>query len=431
MRRVYERILGIRGQLITLAADGVALGELALISAKGKTLYASVLRIDGKLATLQVFGDTRGLSTHSQVSFLGRELMATCGQGLLGRQLNALGQPIDHGPKILGRELILNAPPYNPIRRRLPSELIRTNIPMIDVFNCLVKSQKIPIFSVAGEPYNALLMRIASQTDADVVIIGGIALRFDDYQMFVDKSQELSGKALLFIHQAIDPPVQGLLIPDMALACAEHFATAGSDVLVLLTDMSAFANALKEIMVDMDQIPATRGYPGSLYSELAARYEKAVDIDGGGSVTIISVTTMPGGDLTHPIPDNTGYITEGQFYLMGGKIDSFGSLSRLKQQVIGKGTREDHQELANCQIRLYAEAEKARERAAMGFHLSRWDGQLLRFASLFEEELMGLDINLTLEKALDTGWHILSKSFARDEVGIRQSLLSKYWPDEN
>ena len=216
-------------------------------------------------------------------------------------------------------------------------------------------------------------------------------------------------------------------MPDMALACAEKFAVQDKDVLVLLTDMTAFGDAIKEIAITMDQIPSNRGYPGSLYSDLASRYEKAVDIEGSGSITIISVTTMPGGDVTHPIPDNTGYITEGQFYLHGGRIDPFGSLSRLKQQVIGKVTREDHGDLANAQIRLYAEGKKARERKAMGFRLSRWDEKLLHFAGLFEDRMMTLEVNLPLEEALDLGWRTLAECFEAHETAIKQSLVDKYW----
>jgi V/A-type H+/Na+-transporting ATPase subunit B len=178
----------------------------------------------------------------------------------------------------------------------------------------------------------------------------------------------------------------------------------------------------------MDQVPSNRGYPGSLYSDLASRYEKAVDIENSGSITIVSVTTMPGGDVTHPVPDNTGYITEGQFYLHDGRIDPFGSLSRLKQQVIGKVTREDHGELANALIRLYADAKKARDRGSMGFKLSKWDEKLIRYANLFEEKLMSLEVNIPLEEALDLGWMILSECFLFEEVSIKKQLLEKYWP---
>jgi V/A-type H+-transporting ATPase subunit B len=235
-------------------------------------------------------------------------------------------------------------------------------------------------------------------------------------------------KTVMYIHRAIDPAVECLLVPDMALACAERFAINDKNVLVLLTDMTAFADAIKEISITMDQVPSNRGYPGSLYSDLAARYEKAVLIEGSGSITIVAVTTMPGDDVTHPVPDNTGYITEGQFYLHQGRIDPFGSLSRLKQLVIGKVTREDHSDLANGMIRLYAESKKARERQGMGFKLSRWDEQLLNYSHLFEERMMNLEVNYALEEALDLGWQTLAECFQADEVGIKQSILTKYWP---
>lgn len=434
MKKIYERIVDMRGNLLTVVAQGVSLGELARIHKKsGQSTYASVLSIDGEKVTLQCFENTRGIFTNDRVTFLGRQMQVICSEALMGRRFNGSGDPIDNGPTVTGEHLEIGAPSFNPVRRIIPREMVRTNIPMIDVFNCLVKSQKIPIFSVPGEPYNALLMRIANQTDADVVIIGGMGLRFDDYQAFIDNAEKSGSleKTVMFIHQATDPAVECLLVPDMALACAEKFATQDKNVLVLLTDMTAFADSIKEIMITMDMVPSNRGYPGSLYSDLASRYEKAVDIDGSGSITIISVTTMPGGDVTHPIPDNTGYITEGQFYLHGGRIDPFGSLSRLKQQVIGKVTREDHGDLANTQIRLYADSKKAKERQSMGFKLSKWDEKLLYFCKLFEERMMNLEVNYTLEEALDLGWLTLETCFDKNEVGIKQYLIDKYWPKKS
>lgn len=433
MRKIYDRIIDMRGNLITVAAEGVSLGEVARIhKSNGTSTYASVLRFEDDLVTLQVFESTRGISTGDRVTFLNRQIRAAFSDSLLGRRLNGIGAAIDEGPELFGEEVEIGQPSFNPVRRIIPRELVRTNIPMIDLFNCLVKSQKIPIFSEAGEPYNALLMRIANQTDADVVVLAGMGLRFDDYQAFIDNAEKAGSieKTVMFIHQATDPPVECLLVPDMALAVAEKFALEGKDVLVLMTDMTSFADSIKEIAITMDQIPSNRGYPGSLYSDLAARYEKAIDIDGSGSITIISVTTMPGGDVTHPIPDNTGYITEGQFYLHGGMIDPFGSLSRLKQQVIGKVTREDHGEVANTMIRLYADSKKARERQGMGFKLSRWDEKLLRYSFLFEERMMNLEVNLPLEEALDLGWITLAECFEVEEIGVKKQISDKYWPKE-
>jgi V/A-type H+-transporting ATPase subunit B len=433
MRKVYDRILDMRGNLIVVTAENVSLGEMALIHKKdGTYTYASVLRFEKDLVTLQVFENTRGISTGDKVTFLNKMMRITYSNSLLGRCLNGIGKPIDFGPEVMGEEIDIQIPTFNPVRRIIPREMVKTNIPMIDVFNCLVKSQKIPIFSIAGEPYNPLLMRIANQTDADIVVIGGMGLRFDDYQAFLENAEKEGSleKTVMFVHQATDPAVECLLVPDMALASAEKFAIQGKNVLVLLTDMTAFADAIKEIAITMDQIPSNRGYPGSLYSDLALRYEKAVDITESGSITIVSVTTMPGGDVTHPIPDNTGYITEGQLYLHEGCIDPFGSLSRLKQNVIGKVTREDHGDLANTMIRLYADAKKAREREAMGFKLSKWDEKLLRFSNLFEKQMMSLEVNIFIEEALNLGWQILAECFAVTEIGIKKELSDKYWPKE-
>lgn len=432
MRVVYEKINDLRGNLITVTAEGVSLGELARVDMKdGRSVFASVLRIQGDQVTLQVFQNTRGISTEDKVTFLKREMQAVYGESILGRRLSGAGIPIDGGPEIVGDSINIGMPSFNPVRRIIPREQVRTNIPMIDVFNCLVKSQKIPIFSVPGEPYNPLLMRIANQTDADVVIIAGMGLTFKDYQAFIDNAEQAGSmeKTIMFIHRATDPAVECLLVPDMALAVAEKFAINGKNVLVLLTDMTAFADAIKEISITMDMVPSNRGYPGSLYSDLASRYEKAVLIEGSGSITVIGVTTMPGDDVTHPIPDNTGYITEGQFYLHGGRIDPFGSLSRLKQLVIGKVTREDHGDLANAMIRLYAESKKSRERQSMGFKLSRWDEQLLHYSKLFEQRMMNLEVNYTLEEALDLGWKTLAECFQPDQVGIKQVYVQKYWPE--
>lgn len=431
MKTVHERIIDLRGNLITVKATGCGLGELARIDLKdGRKVLATVIRVEGELVTLQVFQNTRGISTNDRVTFLKRPMQAVFGDSLLGRRLSGSGVPIDGGPEIVGEDIRIGTPSFNPVRRIIPREMVRTNIPMIDLFNTLVKSQKIPIFSIPGEPYNQLLMRIANQTDADVVVIGGMGLTFAEYQAFIDNA-ETSGsmnKTVMFIHRAIDPPVECLLVPDMALACAEKFAVLGKNVLVLLTDMTAFADSIKEIAVTMDQVPSNRGYPGSLYSDLASRYEKAVMIEGSGSITVVAVTTMPGDDVTHPIPDNTGYITEGQFYLHDGMIDPFGSLSRLKQLVIGKVTREDHADLANTMIRLYAESKKAREREGMGFKLSKWDEQLLHFSDLFEKRMMDLEVNCPLEEALDIGWKTLAECFQEHQVGIKQRLLDRFWP---
>lgn len=230
----------------------------------------------------------------------------------------------------------------------------------------------------------------------------------------------------MFIHTASDPTVECLLVPDISLAVAENFALNGKRVLVLLTDMTNFCDSLKEIAITMEQIPSNRGYPGDLYSQLAARYEKAVDFDTAGSITILAATTMPGDDVTHPVPDNTGYITEGQFYLKGGVIEPFGSLSRLKQQVNGK-TRDDHRTIMDTMIQLFASYRETIEKQAMGFQMSAWDKKLLHYGKIFEEKMMSLKVNIPLERALDLGWEILQECFTPEETGIKKSMIDKYW----
>jgi V/A-type H+-transporting ATPase subunit B len=309
--------------------------------------------------------------------------------------------------------------------------MIRTDVPMIDVFNSLVESQKIPIFSVAGEPYNALLARIGFQANADVIVFGGIGLVFDDFHFFRRSFEDhaIFHRTTMFVSLASDPVAERVPVPDLALALAERFAVEeGRRVLVLLTDMTAWADALKEEGITLERIPAHRGYLGDLYTQLAQRYERACEYRSGGSVTVLTVTTVPGDDITHPVPDNTGYITEGQLYLAGGVIDPFRSLSRLKQRVVGSATREDHGALANAMIRLYAQAEDAARKEAMAFELSEHDRRLLRFGALFRERFMGIEVSMPLEAALDAGWSTLAECFSPLELPIRAALVERYFP---
>ncbi|HPQ42227.1 MAG TPA: V-type ATP synthase subunit B, partial [bacterium] len=321
MRKVYHRIREIAGNVITLETDGIFNGELAEVASARGTSLAQVIRIDGRRVSLQVFAGSRGVSTQDEVRFLGRQMQVSTSANLLGRVFNGSGFPRDNGPDIRDDLVEVGGPSVNPAKRIIPRNMIRTGIPMIDVFNSLVESQKLPIFSVAGEPYNRLLARVAMQAEVDVIILGGMGLKYDDYLFFRNTLEEHGAlsRSVLFIHTASDPTVECLMVPDMALAVAEKYAVSGKKVLVLLTDMTNFSDALKEIAITMEQIPSNRGYPGDLYSQLAARYEKAVDFDDAGSITVLAVTTMPGDDVTHPVPDNTGYITEGQFYLRNGR----------------------------------------------------------------------------------------------------------------
>ena len=432
MRKVYHKIIQIAGNVITVEADGVANNDLAEVTSVRGTSLAQVIRLLDNKVFLQVFNGTRGINTGDEVRFLGHPMRVSASDALLGRIFTGAGVPRDGRPEIHDNMIEIGGPSVNPAKRIIPRKMIRTGIPMIDVFNTLVESQKLPIFSIAGEPYNELLARIAMQAEVDVIVLGGMGLKYDDYLTFrntLDEHGALS-RSVMFVHTAADPTVECLLVPDMSLAVAESFALEGKRVLVLLTDMTNFADAMKEIAITMEQVPSNRGYPGDLYSQLASRYEKAVDFDGAGSITILAVTTMPGDDVTHPIPDNTGYITEGQFYLRGGRIEPFGSLSRLKQNVNGK-TRADHRTVMDTMIRFYADYKETLEKQSMGFQMSSWDNKLLKYGKLFEKNMMDLSLNIQLEDALDLGWKILADCFDRTETGIKTSLLEQFWPNKD
>jgi V/A-type H+-transporting ATPase subunit B len=430
MRKIYHRIIQISGNVITIEAENVANGELAEVRSDRGVSLAQVIRLNHNRVSLQVFAGSRGISTDSEVRFLGRPMRVSASEALLGRIFTGNGSPRDNGPQLSDNMIDIGGPSVNPANRIIPRNMIRTGVPMIDVFNTLVESQKLPIFSVAGESYNQLLARIAMQAEVDVIVLGGMGLKYDDYLYFkntLDAHGALS-RTVMFIHTASDPTVECLLVPDMALAAAEYFATEHNKrVLVLLSDMTNFCDSLKEIAITMEQIPSNRGYPGDLYSQLAARYEKAVDFEDAGSITILAVTTMPGDDVTHPVPDNTGYITEGQFYLVHGRIEPFGSLSRLKQQVNDK-TRADHRTLMDTMIRLYAEYKEALEKQSMGFRMSDWDQKLLKYGEMFEDRMMDLSVNIPLEEALDLGWKTLSECFEPAETGIKSEMIRSFWP---
>jgi len=429
MRKVCTRILSIVGNVLTVRAEGVSYEELAEVSTSMGESLAQVIRLNKDLVYLQAFQGSRGISTGDEVTFLGHPMEIGFSSNLLGRAFNGSGIPRDGGPSLSENLIEISTPAVNPAKRIIPRRMIRTNIPMIDVFNSLVESQKLPIFSVSGEPYDELLARIALQAEVDIIILGGIGLKYDQYMYFkntLDDGGALA-RSIFFIHTASDPIVEGLMVPDMCLATGERFALDGKTVLVLLTDMTNFADALKEIAITMEQVPSNRGYPGDLYSQLAARYEKAVDFEGAGSITILAVTTMPGDDVTHPVPDNTGYITEGQFYLRNGRIEPFGSLSRLKQ-LVNKDTREDHRAIMDGMLQLYAQFKDTEEKRAMGFKMSDWDKKLLKYGKLFEENMMNLKVNIPLEKALDTGWKIMESCFNPEETNFRTELLQKFWP---
>ena len=429
MQKVYTKIDSIVGNVITVKAEGVKNSDLAEITSSTGVSLARVIKLDRDKVSLEVFSGAQGVSTGDSVRFLGYPMRVSFSENLLGRIFDGAGRPRDNGPELKENMIDIGGTSVNPSKRIMAKNMIRTGIPMIDVFNSLVESQKLPIFSVSGEPYNQLLARIAMQAEVDIIILGGMGLKYDDYLYFRDtleKSGALS-HTIMFIHTASDPTVECTLVPDLSLAVAEQFALQGKKMLVLLTDMTNFCDSLKETAITMEQVPSNRGYPGDLYSALASRYEKAVDFEGAGSVTILAVTTMPGDDVTHPVPDNTGYITEGQYYLRNGWIEPFGSLSRLKQNV-NKATREDHRPLMDGMIKLYSAYKDSLEKKSMGFMMSDWDEKLLKYGRLFESRLMDLSVNIPLEEALDEGWRILSECFEPNETLLKSDLIEKYWP---
>jgi len=440
----HQRIEAIIGNIMKVKIANIAqlkdiapcFGDLARVEDEGDYFsLAQVIKITDDEVSLQVFSGTQGLSTQASILFLGHSMQVTYSVNILGRIFNGVGEPMDGGSSLApDPKVSIESVTVNPVKRLLASNMIRTNIPMIDVFNCLVESQKIPIFSISGEPYNPFLARIAIQADADIVVFAGLGLIYDDFHFFRHQFEQAGvfARTVMFTNLASDPIVERLLVPDMALTVAERFAVEeGKRVLVLMTDMTAYADAMKEVGIAMEHVPSNRGYMGDLYSQLARRYEKACDYQGAGSVTILTVTTMPGNDVTHPVPDNTGYITEGQFYLHDNMIDPFGSLSRLKQHVIGKVTREDHSQIMNTMIRFYSSAVEAEQKQAMAFDLSDFDLRLLKFGQLFRQRFMVITVSIPLEDALDLCWQTLAECFEAEELLMKQALIDKYFPGRN
>ena len=431
-KKIYTQLEAITKATVSLKAAGVSNDELATVEGR----LAQVVKTKGDLVTLQVFAGTEGIPTNAEVSFHGEPPTLKVSEQLSGRFFNAYGLPIDGGPEVEGEERQVGGPSVNPYKRRQPSELIPTGIAGIDLNNTLVSGQKIPFFADPDQPYNQVMADVALRADVDKIILGGMGLSNDDY-LFFKHSFEAAGaldKIVSFVNTTEEPPVERLLIPDMALAAAEYFAVDKNEkVLVLLTDMTLYADALCIVSNRMDQIPSKDSMPGSLYSDLAKIYEKAVQLPDGGSITIIAVTTLNDGDITHAIPDNTGYITEGQLFLRAdsdtGKVivDPFRSLSRLKQLVQGKKTREDHSQVMNAGVRLYADAQNAKTKLENGFDLSDYDLRCLDYAKDYAVELLSIDVNIKIEEMLDTAWRLFAKHFKPEETGIKQALIDKYW----
>ena len=434
-QKIYTQITAITKATCSLKATGVGNDELATVNGK----LAQVVKIIGDDVTLQVFQGTEGIPTNAEVVFLGKAPSLKVSDQLAGRFFNAYGEPIDGGPAVEGEEVEIGGPSVNPVRRKQPYQLIATGIAGIDLNNTLVSGQKIPFFADPDQPYNQVMANVALRAEADKIILGAMGMTNDDYHYFRNdfSNAGVLDRIVIFVNNTENPAVERLLVPDMALAAAEYFAVKKQQkVLVLLTDMTLYADALAIVSNRMDQIPSKDSMPGSLYSDLAKIYEKAVQFPeeaGGGSITIIAVTTLSGGDITHAIPDNTGYITEGQLYLRRdsdiGKVivDPFRSLSRLKQLVAGKQTREDHPQVMNAAVRLYADAANAKTKLENGFDLTDYDKRCLDFAKDYSDKILAIDVNINTTEMLDIAWELFAKHFKAEEVNIKQALVDKYW----
>ncbi|HRJ28670.1 MAG TPA: V-type ATP synthase subunit B [Cyclobacteriaceae bacterium] len=429
---IFYNITRINKATCELQCHMASYDEMAIIHGR----LAQVVKIVGNQVTLQVFSGTEGIPTNAEVLFTGDPPLLKVSEDLAGRFLNAYGRPIDNGPEILGEPRMIGGPSINPTKRERPSELILTGIAGIDLNNTLVTGQKIPFFADPEQPFNQVMADVALRAKADRIILGGIGLQHDDYLFFKNIFENAGAidRIVSFINTTEDPSVERLLIPDMALTAAEYFAIDRNEkVLVLLTDLTLYCDALSIVSNNMDQISSKDNMPASLYSDLARLYEKAVQFPAGGSITIIAVTTLSGGDITHAIPDNTGYITEGQLFLRRdaeiGKtiVDPFRSLSRLKQLVIGKKTREDHPQVMNTAVRLYSDSANARTKLENGFDLNDYDKRCLSYAKEYSEKLLAIDVNVGIEDMLNTSWSLFSRYFKKEELAIRQDLVDKYW----
>ena len=454
MAKEYRTIQEVAGPLMLVRdVENVTYDELGEIElANGETRRCKVLEIDGKNALVQLFESSTGINlSNSKVRFLGRSMELGVSEDMLGRVFDGLGNPIDDGPAILPEERRdINGVPMNPAARNYPSEFIETGISAIDGLNTLVRGQKLPIFSASGLPHAQLAAQIARQAKVKgkdeqfAVVFAAMGITFEEANYFIDSFKETGAidRTVLFINLANDPAVERIATPKMALTAAEYLAfEKGMHVLVILTDITNYADALREISAARKEVPGRRGYPGYMYTDLATMYERAGRQRGkDGSVTMIPILTMPNDDITHPIPDLTGYITEGQIVLdrsLNGQslyppINVLPSLSRLMKDGIGKGfTREDHQDVANQLFSSYAKVGDARALASVigEDELSPTDKKYLEFGKALDQQFVGQgpNVNRTIEETLDLGWKLLHLLPKKELDRIDTKILEKYY----
>jgi len=454
MPKEYRTIQEVAGPLMLVkGVQGVTFDELGEIElASGETRRCRVLEVDGSNALVQLFESSAGINlSNSKVRFLGRSMELGVSEDMLGRVFDGLGRPIDKGPEILPEaRLDINGLPMNPTARNYPQEFIQTGISAIDGLNTLVRGQKLPIFSASGLPHAQLAAQIARQAQVRgtrepfAVVFAAIGITFEEANFFIESFRETGAidRAVLFMNLANDPAIERIATPRMALTAAEYLAfTKDMHVLVILTDITNYADALREVSAARKEVPGRRGYPGYMYTDLASIYERAGRQKGkAGSITLIPILTMPEDDITHPIPDLTGYITEGQIILsrelhragITPPIDVLPSLSRLKDKGIGEGkTREDHASTMNQLFAAYARGKEAKELMVIlgEAALTDIDKLYARFADEFERKYVsqGFNVNRTIEETLDLGWELL-RILPRSELKrISDELLDKYY----
>ena len=442
MIREYKTIQEIASPLMLVKqVDGVTydeLGEIELPS--GEVRRCKVLEVNGDTAVVQLFENAAGINlAESKVRFFGHGLELAVSEEMLGRVFDGMGTPIDGGPEIIAEaHLDINGLPMNPAARAYPNEFIQTGISSIDGLNTLVRGQKLPIFSGSGLPHAALAAKFA-------VVFAAVGITFEESEYFVQEFRRTGAidRAVLFTNLANDPAVERIATPRMALTAAEYLAfEKGMHVLVIITDITNYAEALREISAAKKEVPGRRGYPGYLYTDLATMYERAGRRDGEeGSITMIPILTMPEDDKTHPIPDLTGYITEGQIILsrelhrkgIVPPIDVLPSLSRLKDKGIGKGkTREDHAGNANQLFAAYARGKDAKELMTIlgEAALSDNDKQFAKFAEAFEQRYVsqGNEVNRSIQETLDIGWELMSLLPKAELKRVSTEMIEKYLP---
>ena len=457
MIKEYRSIQEVAGPLMVVSGvEGVKYDELGEIElSNGEVRRCKVLEVNGDTALVQLFESATGINlSDSKVRFLGKSLDFGVSPDILGSVFSGMGKPIDNGPDIIPeKRLDINGAPLNPAAREYPAEFIQTGVSAIDGLNTLVRGQKLPIFSGSGLPHANLAVQIARQakvrgTDSKfAVVFAAIGITFEDAEFFINDFKQTGAidRSVVFVNLANDPAVERVCTPRMALTAAEYLAfEQGMHVLVILTDITNYAEALREVSAAKKEVPGRRGYPGYLYTDLATMYERAGRIKGKpGSITMIPILTMPEDDKTHPIPDLTGYITEGQIILsrdlykkgIQPPIDVLPSLSRLKDKGIGKDkTREDHADTMNQLFAAYSRGKDAKELMAIlgESALSDIDLMYAKFADEFEKQYVsqGFRTDRTIEQTLDTGWKLLRMLPKSELKRIRDEYLEKYLADE-